>query len=348
MVAFVLRLLVKYLIGPIVGLLISRALLEVCHRSGLYPEKWIADLIMDAATPENIKVIGWVLSAVIGTSLYAVSYYFLFYRRRLKRESGTAKKLPPFHLYIDPPEKIKIEWREPKDSIDVDAIINPEFIADDQKNRTLLFYITNHNTFALKNINIKWIYNGQPLSVVVANCPFLQNFETYVDNNRLAVAARKEGKHHAQMTEFSSSGTSRIRTLGIAPEGTEKNQHSIFLPETVSRMLGLTALCASSRKFEASVMGDDEQMELIKRLGEGFDIEEFATRLSPGFQPYMDLYEISVQITAQTPNGIEMKKDFTFEVKYLSALSPVYAHDTEGNPHVSLPQGWIEIKERGE
>lgn len=66
----------KYIVGPIVGTIIGRAVLVAFHAFGLYPDLWVASLIVDAPNTLQTEAI-WMLSAGIGVVLICGWHFFL-------------------------------------------------------------------------------------------------------------------------------------------------------------------------------------------------------------------------------------------------------------------------------
>lgn len=66
-----------WVIRPFVVLVFSRALLEICHALGFYPEQLIADAVLDAATKNWETAIAWMLVAIVA----ALILWFIEWRR---------------------------------------------------------------------------------------------------------------------------------------------------------------------------------------------------------------------------------------------------------------------------
>lgn len=76
----------RYFIGPSVGLVVSRAGLEVCHYFGWYPENELARLMLGAPTLMQLDVVFWLTLAVGGIVVWAsLLFISVFFQRRFPR-----------------------------------------------------------------------------------------------------------------------------------------------------------------------------------------------------------------------------------------------------------------------
>ena len=75
--------LVRIIFLPFVGLVCSRAALEIAHAYNWYPERHLAELFMTAPSVFAIDAVWWGLLAFGATILWLVADYF-FYRRKPK------------------------------------------------------------------------------------------------------------------------------------------------------------------------------------------------------------------------------------------------------------------------
>ncbi len=66
----------KYVIGPFVGVLVGRAILYAIHKIGYKPDIWLGELLADMYLDITNGGSIWVVSALIGLSLYALDLKF--------------------------------------------------------------------------------------------------------------------------------------------------------------------------------------------------------------------------------------------------------------------------------
>lgn len=59
-----------WIIRPFLALVFSRALLEICHALEFYPDKLIADLVLNAASQRWLTAIGWILVAATAALIF--------------------------------------------------------------------------------------------------------------------------------------------------------------------------------------------------------------------------------------------------------------------------------------
>ena len=91
-------------------------------------------------------------------------------------------------IFVDPPKILNIEWRDPNDEGDLDAIIHPRYVSDGIDDNAPHFFITNHDEHKITDVEIHWKYECPPLDIFIKSCAFFSNFETRVGEDYNAIA----------------------------------------------------------------------------------------------------------------------------------------------------------------
>lgn len=82
--------LLRFVVQPLAGLVFSRAILEVCHLQGIYPENILASAMSWGLGALANDVAFWTILTMLTAALWAVADYFL-YRRYMPTVSGSMR-----------------------------------------------------------------------------------------------------------------------------------------------------------------------------------------------------------------------------------------------------------------
>ena len=90
---FVLQMVLKYFVGPIISIIVGRGVLEALHYWGWYPDQWVTEML--TATPAAFQTEAtWIFSAGIA-SLLLFLWHFFGIGQRIHRIIGAEKPIVP-------------------------------------------------------------------------------------------------------------------------------------------------------------------------------------------------------------------------------------------------------------
>lgn len=98
---------VRWIIQPVVTLIVGRTVLIVANASGFFPDQWLADMILSAPTALEIGGVTWGLAAIVGGLIWYCADYF-FYRRNRQSETVPASKPQPVAHPVAPKADVPV------------------------------------------------------------------------------------------------------------------------------------------------------------------------------------------------------------------------------------------------